>query len=75
MCFFNFNIFQENNFLITSDLGFIGLNLISALLSEGIKPIILDYIPKDADFDYDFVPLKLKIRTILMLISQTGKKL
>lgn len=42
--------------LVSGGTGFVGVNLISAFLSNGIKPIILDYIPKNTEINKKFLP-------------------
>ena len=50
---------SNKKILITGGFGFVGTNLIEKLLSLDIKPIILDYLPNEGDFDKDFLPFKL----------------
>ena len=55
----NLDTFQGKKILITGGLGFVGVNLVVKLLENGIKPEILDYIPKGESIETLFVPFKL----------------
>jgi len=45
----NFKTFSNKKILITGGFGFVGTNLVDTLISNRIKPIILDYLPTDLD--------------------------
>ncbi len=45
--------------LITGGFGFVGINLVTKLLSEGIEPTIIDYLPNGSSVDQNYVPFKL----------------
>jgi UDP-glucose 4-epimerase len=52
--------FSQKKFLITGGLGFVGTNLVLKLLSNKIKPVIMDYLPGEENNNQDFVPFNMK---------------
>ena len=55
----NLSEVSGKSILITGGLGFVGVNLVSTLLSYGIKPYVLDYFPVDSKIDERFLPFNL----------------
>ncbi len=55
----NWKSLNEKKFLITGGLGFVGINLVSKLLENGIKPIVFDFHNDLSKLDFDYIPFQL----------------
>ena len=51
--------FSKKKFLITGGLGFVGTNLVIKLLSNKIKPVIIDFLPDEKNSNQDFAPFNM----------------
>ncbi len=49
---------SKKKILITGGIGFVGTNLVIKLLSNRIKPTILDFLSNGNEFDQNFIPFK-----------------
>lgn len=71
----NLNEISGKKILISGGLGFVGVNLVSSLLSNGIKPVVLDYFPEGFKIDERFLPFNLDELDFVNVNINNRKKL